>query len=143
VTIVALPRAFADEYGVQIEAAAPGRVTLRPLRAEEGETLDDVEIAVDASYEGPLSLKELVARMPALRWTHSTGAGMDSFVSPELAERGVIVTNSSGVYAPAHVSGGSPEGGARSIELFCRNLPLYLDGETRRLGNLVELADYL
>ena len=39
--------------------------------------------------------------MPRLRWIHSTGAGIESFASRELAERGVIVTNSSGVYASA------------------------------------------
>ena len=55
--------------------------------------------------------------------------------SPLWAHPRVIVTS--------HISGGSPEGWARSMALFCRNLPLYLDGETGRLGNLVELADHL
>ena len=44
--------------------------------------LDDVEIAVYGLYEGPLSFRELADRMPSLRWIHSTGAGIDSFVSP-------------------------------------------------------------
>ena len=35
-------------------------------------------------YEGPLSFRELVDRMPSLRWIHSTGAGIESFASPEL-----------------------------------------------------------
>ena len=43
----------------------------------------------------------------------------------------------------SHISGGSPEGWARSMELFCWNLPLYLDGECERLGNVVDLADHL
>ena len=99
---VVLARSLADEYGAEIEAAAAGRVQLLPLRGEEGEAdLDDVEIAVYGLYEGPLSFRELSDRMPSLRWIHSTGAGIDTFVSPELAERGVIVTNSAGVYAPA------------------------------------------
>jgi phosphoglycerate dehydrogenase-like enzyme len=102
VKTVALPRSFADEYGAQIEAAAGGRVELLPLRGEEGEAgLDDVEIAVYGAYEGPLSFRELADRMPSLRWIHSTGAGIDSFASNELSERGVLVTNSAGVYAPA------------------------------------------
>jgi phosphoglycerate dehydrogenase-like enzyme len=42
-----------------------------------------------------------------------------------------------------HISGGSPEGWARSMDLFRWNLPLYLDGEVARLGNLVNLADHL
>jgi phosphoglycerate dehydrogenase-like enzyme len=99
---VAIARGLAEEHGERIEAAGGGRIRLLPLRGEEGEApLDDVEIAVYGLYEGPLSFRELAARMPALRWIHSTGAGMDSFVSPELADRGVIVTNSAGVYAPA------------------------------------------
>ncbi len=101
---VAIARGLADEYGERIEAAGGERIRLLPLRGEEGEApLDDVEIAVYGLYEGPLSFRELAGRMPALRWIHSTGAGIDSFVSPELAARGVIVTNSSGVYAPAMV----------------------------------------
>jgi phosphoglycerate dehydrogenase-like enzyme len=101
---VAIARALADEHGERIEAAGGGRIRLLPLRGEEGEApLDDVEIAVSGLYEGPVSFRELVGRMPALRWIHSTGAGIDSFVSPELAARGVIVTNSSGIYAPAMV----------------------------------------
>jgi phosphoglycerate dehydrogenase-like enzyme len=102
VITVAIARGLADEHGERIEAAGGGRIRLLPLRGEEGEApLDDVEIAVYGLYEGPLSFRELAARMPGLRWIHSTGAGMDSFVSPELADRGVIVTNSAGVYAPA------------------------------------------
>lgn len=99
---IALPRAFADRYGAAIEAAGAGRVRLLPLVGEEGEDgLDDVEIAVYAPYEGSLGFAELADRMPSLRWIHSTGAGIDSFASPKLLERGVIVTNSAGVYAPA------------------------------------------
>jgi phosphoglycerate dehydrogenase-like enzyme len=99
---VALARWFAEEYGERIETAAAGRVRLLPLRGEEGEAnLEDVEIAVYGLYEGPLSFRVLSERMPNLRWIHSTGAGIESFATRELAERGVIVTNSSGVYAPA------------------------------------------
>ena len=55
--------------------------------------------------------------------------------SPLWAHPRVIVT--------PHISGGSPEGWARSMELFGKNLPLYLDGHTGRLGNVVNLADHL
>ncbi len=47
------------------------------------------------------------------------------------------------VIVTSHISGGSPEGWARSMELFSLNLPLYLDGEVERLGNVVDLADHL
>jgi phosphoglycerate dehydrogenase-like enzyme len=101
-TTVAVARRLAEEYGGQIEAVRPGQLRVLPLRGEVGEaSLDDVEIAVYGLYDGPLSFRDLVDLMPSLRWIHATGAGIESFVSPELGERGVIVTNSSGVYAPA------------------------------------------
>ena len=43
----------------------------------------------------------------------------------------------------SHISGGSPEGWARSMDLFRWNLPLYLDGRGRSVGNVVDLADHL
>jgi phosphoglycerate dehydrogenase-like enzyme len=101
-TIVALARQLAEEHGARIEAAARGRVRLLPLRGVEGEArLDDVEIAVYGLFEGPLSFREVSEQMPRLRWIHSTGAGIESFATQALADRGVIVTNSAGVYAPA------------------------------------------
>ena len=101
-TTVALARALAEEFGSRIEAAGGGRVDLLPLVGVDGEAgLDEVEIAVYGRHEGPLSFAELAGRMRNLRWIHSTGAGIDSFASRELDERGVLVTNSAGVYAPA------------------------------------------
>jgi phosphoglycerate dehydrogenase-like enzyme len=47
------------------------------------------------------------------------------------------------VIVTSHISGGSPEGWARSMDLFRWNLPLYLNGEVERLGNVVDLADHL
>ena len=101
-TVVALARTLADQHGARIEASARGRVTLLPLRGVQGEApLDDVEIAVYGLFDGPLSFREVSEQMPSLRWIHSTGAGIESFATPALAERGVIVTNSAGIYAPA------------------------------------------
>jgi phosphoglycerate dehydrogenase-like enzyme len=102
VTVVALARVLADEHGARILEAAPGRVSLLPLRGVSGEAdLSDVEIAVYGLFDGPRSFREVSQEMPRLGWIHSTGAGMDSFATPELAARDVIVTNSAGIYAPA------------------------------------------
>lgn len=101
-TVIALARQLAADYGAQIEEAGASRVRLLPLRGDPDEAdLDAVEIAIYGMYEGSLTFGELAARMPGLRWIHSTGAGIESFASRELAERGVLVTNSAGVYAPA------------------------------------------
>jgi phosphoglycerate dehydrogenase-like enzyme len=102
VTVVALARVLAAEHGPRILHAAAARVTLLPLDGYPGEAdLSQVEIAVYGLYDGPLSFREVSQQMPRLRWIHSTGAGMDSFATPELAARDVIVTNSAGIYAPA------------------------------------------
>jgi phosphoglycerate dehydrogenase-like enzyme len=102
VITIGLPRWIAHEFAGTIEAAAPGRVRLLPLDGEEEERgLDEVEIAVDGHHDGSLPFPELIARMPRLRWIHATGAGIESFASPVLGERGIVLTNSSGVYAPA------------------------------------------
>lgn len=55
--------------------------------------------------------------------------------SPLWAHPRVIVT--------PHISGGSPEGWVRSMDLFITNLPRYLDGDLAHLGGLVDLRDHL
>jgi phosphoglycerate dehydrogenase-like enzyme len=42
-----------------------------------------------------------------------------------------------------HISGEMPVGRDRSIELFCKNLQLYLDGQTASLGNLVQMSAHV
>ena len=102
VTVVALAPYFSDSHGARIDAASGGRVERLVLRGFPGEAdLSDVEIAVYGLTEGPVSFRELSEQMPRLRWIHSTGAGIESFATQALADRGVIVTNSAGIYAPA------------------------------------------
>jgi phosphoglycerate dehydrogenase-like enzyme len=43
----------------------------------------------------------------------------------------------------SHISNGGPKGWARSMDFFRWNVPLYLDAEADRLGNVVDLADNL
>jgi glyoxylate/hydroxypyruvate reductase len=102
VTVVALAPHFSDRHGARIDAASGGRVERLALRGFPGEAdLSEVEIAVYGLTDGPLSFRELSEQMPRLRWIHSTGAGIESFVTQALVDRGVIVTNSAGIYAPA------------------------------------------
>jgi phosphoglycerate dehydrogenase-like enzyme len=102
VTVIALARPLAERHGPRIQAVAPAAVRLLPLRGDPGEAdLEEVEIAVYGRFEGSLSFAALAAAMPKLRWIHSTGAGIESFASAELAARGILVTNSAGIYAPA------------------------------------------
>jgi phosphoglycerate dehydrogenase-like enzyme len=126
--LVALARRLADDYGARIEQAEGSRVRLLRLRGDPGEAdLEPVEIAIYGLYEGSLSFAELADRMPNLRWIHSTGAGIESFASAKLADRGVLVTNSSGVYAPAMA-----EYAIGGMVAIARDLPRLLAQQRRR-----------
>ena len=65
--------------------------------------------------------------MPRLRWIHSTGSGMDDFVSPALAERDVLLTNVAGAYAPAMA-----EFVLGAMVMLARDLPGLLDAQRER-----------
>lgn len=70
------------------------------------------------------------------------GAVLDVVEPQPLPPESVLWTHPH-VIVTSHISGGSPEGWARSMDLFRWNLPLYLDGDIGRLCNLVDLADHL
>jgi phosphoglycerate dehydrogenase-like enzyme len=44
--------------------------------------------------------RQAVQRSARLRWIHSTAAGVDQLLYPEVLERGIIVTTSSGIHQP-------------------------------------------
>jgi phosphoglycerate dehydrogenase-like enzyme len=65
-----------------------------------------------------------LARAPRLKWLQTVGAGIDDIVSPELIQRGIIVTNNSGVHASniaEHV--------LALMLAFARRLPLQIRGQ--------------
>jgi phosphoglycerate dehydrogenase-like enzyme len=65
-----------------------------------------------------------LAAAPKLKWMQTVGAGIDDIVSPELIERGLIITNNSGVHASniaEHV--------LAMMLAFARNLPLLIRGQ--------------
>lgn len=60
--------------------------------------LDDAEVAL--SWFAPRALlEEVVARAPRLRWIHSSSAGLDTVLFPELERSAVRLTNARGVYS--------------------------------------------
>jgi phosphoglycerate dehydrogenase-like enzyme len=100
---IVLPRHLARDYGQEIAAVAPDRVRLLAITGG-GPGDPDVaraEIALNGIFDGALDFADIVTQMPALRWIHSTSSGIDDFVSPALAERGCLVTNSAGLFSPA------------------------------------------
>jgi phosphoglycerate dehydrogenase-like enzyme len=125
---IVIGRPLAATYGKQIESAAQGRARIVAIRGGDASdpTITGSEIAVNGPFEGPASFKEIIGAMPALRWVHSTGAGIDDFASAELMKRGVHVTNSSGIYAPAMV-----EYVLAMLTSVLRHFPSWLDGQRR------------
>ncbi len=49
----------------------------------------------------------------------------------------------SNLFITPHVSGNTPESWRWQVEFFCRNLQLYLDGSSERMGNLVDYSAVL
>jgi len=59
------------------------------------------------AWHGPIS-KEQFTKAPNLQWVHSSSAGVENYLFPELVESNVILTNSKGCFAPCmaeHVFG--------------------------------------
>jgi phosphoglycerate dehydrogenase-like enzyme len=90
-----LPGDVARQHESRILEVAPSR-----LRIVLDPDVSRAEIAVTGSYDRPF--EEIVVDMPSLRWIHSTSAGIDALLdSPEIEARGLLLTSSAGVYAPA------------------------------------------
>src|SRR5262245_17982844 len=65
-----------------------------------------------------------IAAAPRLRWLQTVGAGVEDVIVPELAERGIILTNNSGVHAP-NIS----EHILAMMLAFARRLPFLIRGQ--------------
>ena len=92
------------DHGERLSAAAPGWeiVAIAPDGSTSGE-LDGVEVvffSLELALQPP-ALAKLVELMEAdsLRWLQSPGAGVDHPVFARLLERGVRLTNASGLHA--------------------------------------------
>lgn len=77
---------------------APAEVTFcRPQDHEViGETMKTADVAILES-----DLDEVILAGPNLKWVHCCRAGLDKSARPEIFDRGIIVTSSSGRSAPA------------------------------------------
>jgi phosphoglycerate dehydrogenase-like enzyme len=65
-----------------------------------------------------------IALAPQLRWIQTVGAGVENVIVPEIAARGIILTNNSGVHAP-NIS----EHLMALILAFARRLPHLIRGQ--------------
>lgn len=122
----ALPRFLLDDYRAEIDTAADGRAELvaddDPVLVEG--TLATIEIVVTGIDE---AVFERVIEAPGLRWVHSSSAGVEHLPLRRMAERGVLLTNSAGAFAPAMV-----EYALAGMIMLARGLPSWLDGQRER-----------
>ncbi len=83
VDAAALRERFADVEFVDVAEQIPERVD-----------------GADVAFTGPNPdrLRALLRAAPSLRWIHTGSAGVDRMLIPELLEREIILTNSSGAY---------------------------------------------
>jgi phosphoglycerate dehydrogenase-like enzyme len=56
------------------------------------------EAEVAFSGNNPRRVRQLLDATPKLRWYHTVSAGVENMPLPELAERGIVLTNNSGSY---------------------------------------------
>lgn len=83
-----------DEHVARIKAVDPRlEVVAVTDRARGIELAGEAEIMV--GWNVP---REAVQRAPRLRWIHSTAAGVDQLLHPEVRERDILVTTSSGIH---------------------------------------------
>lgn len=66
--------------------------------ADEGGLSRAAEAEVAFSGNNPRRVRQLLDATPKLRWYHTVSAGVENMPLPELAERGIVLTNNSGSY---------------------------------------------
>ncbi|RIK46676.1 MAG: D-2-hydroxyacid dehydrogenase [Chloroflexi bacterium] len=98
------------------------------LRISQGRGLEEYgpALAEADAYCGWQLSPAALAAAPNLRWVQAITAGVDSFLYPELLERGILLTNMSGVHA-SNIS----EHVLALILGFARNLPELRDAQGR------------
>jgi D-2-hydroxyacid dehydrogenase (NADP+) len=92
--------------------------------AATSDDLFDRRLAEADAIVGWRVTAEEIAAAPRLKWVQTIGAGVEDVIVPELAARGIVLTNNSGVHAPniaEHVLG--------LILAFARRLPHQIRGQ--------------
>ncbi|MBI3975924.1 MAG: D-2-hydroxyacid dehydrogenase, partial [Armatimonadetes bacterium] len=85
----------AERHLAQIRGVAPAaRIDQTMDRARVLALAPEVDVIV--GWNVP---REAVQRARRLRWIHSTAAGVDQLLHPEVVERNILVTGSSGIHA--------------------------------------------
>lgn len=97
---IALSGTMLERWGTQIQSVAPAQIELLVMDDDTDERWKDADIFTNSEFANGKSPAYFVSNMPCLRWLHTIYAGTDDIPWTLVSERGVIVTNSAGVYAP-------------------------------------------
>ena len=103
-----------DEYLAAVQDAAPSAEIAVASKENLAEELKDAEIFF--GFHSP----EVFRQATKLRWIQATSAGIEALLVPDLVERGLIITNASGLYA----SPVAETAWALTLALF-RRIPTY------------------
>ncbi|MBA3274717.1 MAG: D-2-hydroxyacid dehydrogenase [Chloroflexia bacterium] len=91
------------------------------------DAVNDHIAEADAALIGWVSPSETLDKAPRLKWIQTAGAGVERVVGDGFADRGILLTNGSGVMAPnmaEHVIG--------LMLAFARGLPALMQGQQRQ-----------
>jgi phosphoglycerate dehydrogenase-like enzyme len=108
-----------DQYVAQLKSDFP---KTQFVLATEVSFRDELANA-DATVAWGLTAEDIEAA-PKLKWLQTVGAGVDDIISPAIAERGILLTNNSGVHASniaEHAMG--------MMLAYARRLPFQIRGQ--------------
>ncbi len=123
---VVLPRFLLDGHRSELESAVGDRAYL--VTDDDPSLLDGIPATLEVLVTGiDEAVFERVIDAAGLRWVHSISAGVEHLPLDRLAERGVLLTNSAGAYAPAMA-----EYALAAMIMLARSLPSWLEGQRER-----------
>lgn len=123
---ILLPRFLLDAHRSELEEAmnAPAEL-LADDDPSLGEAMPaDLEIVVTGI---DASMLERAISAPGVHWVHSASAGVEHLPLDAMSDRGILLTNSAGAYAPAMA-----EYAIVSMIMLTRSIPSWLDGQRER-----------
>lgn len=123
---VVLPRFLLEDRRAELQAAADGRAVL--LGEDDTSMLEQSRATLEVVVTGmDDSAFERVVSEPSVQWVHSVSAGVEHLPLEQMAERGILLTNSAGAYATAMA-----EYALAGMIMMARSLPSWLDGQRER-----------
>lgn len=123
---VLLPRFLLRGNREDVDAAVRGRAIV--VSDEDADSLEERLHTLEVIMTGvDADVFERAIEAPAVRWVHSLSAGVEHLPLERMAERGILLTNSSGAYATAMA-----EYALAGMIMLARNLPFFLEGRRER-----------